>query len=267
MAVDLSYPSRHVVVITIDRAPVNALDLDHLQLLAAGWRHFTADPDLRVAVVTGVGSSFCVGADLKSLIPELARLAAAGADDLVGSPFADVSHAVLADLSEPVTKPIIAAVNGDCLGGGMTLLCGTDIRLASPNATFGVTEPRRGLVAGAGTTVSLARQLPYVHAMELLLRAGRVSAAQAVASGLVNRVIDDEAGLLDAALDIATEIAAHAPLAVQATKESVVRGRLLGYDDALALEQRLTATVLASSDAAEGALAFAERRSPVWLGR
>jgi enoyl-CoA hydratase len=148
----------------------------------------------------------------------------------------------------------------------MEMLCGTDIRLAAPEAQFAVMEPKRGLFAGGGTTVRLPRQLPFPLAMELLLCADLVPAERALEMGLINRIVPAD-DLVDAALDMARRITANAPLAIQATKESVLRGLSLGYDAALDLETDLAQRIFATEDAKEGPRAFAEKRPPNWQAR
>src|SRR5467141_2316022 len=205
----------HVVLITIDRPPRNALDMYHFRDLAGAWRRFKDEPDAWVAIITGVGESFCVGADVK------------------------------------IYKPIIGAINGFCVAGGMEMLGGIDIRIASPNASFAVMEPKRGLFAGGGTTVRLPRQIPFPAAMEFLLTADRIDAPRALDMGLVNQVVPSE-DLLDAAYTMARRITVNAPLAVQATKESVLRCLALPLDDAYKLEQEISSMVFQSEDAKEG---------------
>jgi enoyl-CoA hydratase len=165
-----------------------------------------------------------------------------------------------------IYKPIIAAVNGFCTAGGMEMLCGTDIRIASPDAKFAVMEPKRGLFAGGGTTVRLPRQIPFPQAMEFLLCADLIPAERALDMGVLNSIVAKE-DLLDAAYTMARRITANAPLAVQATKESVLRGIFLDYDGALTLESELSSKIFATEDAKEGPKAFAEKRTPVWQGR
>ena len=260
----------HIVLITIDRPPRNALDLYHFRDLAKAWRDFKDDDDAWVAIVTGTGDSFCVGADLKTYIPAITELAKqikeGGVTEIDGCRLSDGTYAVLRPPQVKIYKPIIAAVNGFCTAGGMEMLCGTDIRLAAPEATFAVMEPKRGLFAGGGTTVRLPRQMPYPMAMEFLLTADLIDAQRALEFGLLNAIVP-KAELLDAAFDMARRITANAPLAVQATKESVQRGLFLDYEGALALESELSQKIFATDDAKEGPKAFAEKRPPVWQGR
>jgi enoyl-CoA hydratase len=263
-------PEEHIVLITIDRPPRNALDMYHFRDLAQSWRRFKDDSDAWVAIVTGVDESFCVGADLKTYIPQITKLqkqiTAGEVTEVDGCRLSDGTYAVLRPPQVKIYKPIIAAVNGFCTAGGMEMLCGTDVRIAVPEASFAVMEPKRGLFAGGGTTVRLPRQLPFPLAMEFLLTADLIAAPRALEMGLINQVVERDQ-LLDAALTMARRITANAPLAVQATKESVLRGIALPYDEALALEAELAGQVFQTEDAKEGPRAFAEKRPPQWKGR
>ena len=217
---------QHVVLVTIDRPEArNALDLYHFRDLAAVWREFRSDDDAWVAIITGVGRNFMAGGDLKTYIPQITKLykqiAAGDVDEIDGCKLSDGTDAVLRNMQ--LYKPVIAAVNGPCVAGGMEMLGGTDIRIASEHASFGVMEPKRGLFAGGGTTVRLPRQLNFPAAMEFLLTAERFPAERALELGLINEIVDEEE-LIDRAYEWARRITANAPLAVQATKESVMRG-------------------------------------------
>jgi enoyl-CoA hydratase len=256
----------HIVVITIDRPEArNALDMYHFRDLAQSWRRFKDDPDAWVAVITGVGDAFMAGADLKTYIPQVTKLqkeiAAGDVKEIDGCRLSDGTYAVLRNVK--IYKPIIAAVGGPCVAGGMEMLGGVDIRIAT---TFGVMEPARGLFAEGGTTVRLPRQLAFPAAMEFLLTAERFPASRALELGLVNEIVLED-GLLDRAIDWAHRITANAPLAVQATKESVLRCLALDLEAAYDLEQEISSKVFQSEDAKEGPKAFAEKRKPVWQGK
>lgn len=258
----------HVVLITIDRPEArNALDMYHFRDLAGAWKEFRYDDDAWVAIVTGVEGAFMAGADLKTYIPQITELhtkiAGGEVTEIDGCKLSDGTRAVLRD--SKIYKPIIAAVGGPCVAGGMEMLGGVDIRIATPEATFGVMEPKRGLFAGGGTTVRLPRQLAYPAAMEFLLTAEAFPASRALEVGLLNEIVP--AGeLLDKAHDWARRITANAPMAVQATKESVLRGLAVDMDAAYAIEQELSSVVFSSNDAKEGPKAFAEKRPPQWTG-
>ena len=251
----------HIVTITINRSEArNSLDMAHFRDLAHAWAAFRDDAGAWVAVITGVGRDFCTGADLKKFIPELTG-------DLPqpdGWDKNDAIHAVLHRF--PVYKPIVAAVNGTCVAGGFEMLGSTDIRVAVPEARFALMEPKRGVFAGGGSTVRLPRQLPYAFAMELMLTADMVDAERALAMGLINRVVGADE-LMDTAYDYAERIAANAPLAVFATKQSAVEGLALDLDAAYENETRHSDRVFATEDAKEGPRAFAEKRPPRWQAR
>jgi enoyl-CoA hydratase len=160
----------------------------------------------------------------------------------------------------------VAVVTGICVGGGTVLLGSTDIRVASSDARFAIMEPKRGLSAGGGTTVRFPRQMPWAHAMELLLTADMVGADRAMGMGLPNAVVARDQ-LLPAAYDFAHRIAANAPLAIAATKQAALEGLELDLHEAYANETRLSDMVFSLEDAKEGPLAFAQKRPPVWRGR
>jgi enoyl-CoA hydratase len=259
----------HVVLITIDRPEArNSADLEHFKLLREAWERFAADPDAWVAIVTGVGDAFFTGADLKTYVPAITalgrRIAEEGLTEVDGYRLDDGTKAVLRGAR--IWKPIIAAVNGFCTAGGMEMLGGVDIRVACPEAQFAVMEPKRGLFAGGGTTVRLPRQIPFPHAMELLLCADLVPAARALEMGLLNAVVPREE-LLDRAYEYARRITANAPLAVQATKRAVWEGLGLSLKDAYRNESAISSEIFATEDAKEGPLAFREKRAPRWQGR
>jgi enoyl-CoA hydratase len=269
LAVRYEVVADHIVQVTIDRPERrNALDLAHMDALATCWRRFRDDEDAWVAVITGVEGSFCAGADLKDYAPlqrQLRQLISEGATEWEGYRLDSGFVAVLRNFE--LYKPVVAAVNGHCLAGGMELLGGSDIRIASDNATFGVIEPRRGLFAGGGTTARLPRQLQWPAAMELLLTGEKLPASRALQLGLVNEVTTPDQ-LLDRAMYWARTICRNAPLAVQATKESALRGFAAAtLVDAYAIEDELAVRVSRTEDAQEGPRAFVEKREPVWKGR
>ena len=258
----------HIVRITIDRPEArNALDMEHFAQLRAAWERFDAEDDAWVAIVTGVGPDFCVGADLKTYIPQITALSAQmkdGVTEIDGYRLDDGVKAVLRNVK--LYKPIVAAVNGTCVAGGMEMLGGCDLRVAADTATFGVMEPKRGLFAGGGTTVRLPRQVPFPAAMELLLCADRVPANRAYEMGLLNEVCPPDR-LMERAYDYAHRITANGPFAIRKTKESVLRGLATDMREAYKIETELSTEVFSSQDAKEGPLAFAEKRTPVWKNR
>jgi enoyl-CoA hydratase len=257
-------------LITIDRvAARNSLDLEHFGHLANAWLRFRDDDDLWVAIITGKDDVFCVGADLKAFVPmvtdNLDKLAS-GEETLGGEGFPDNAPliAVLRDFE--LYKPVIAAVNGLCAAGGVEMLHGIDIRVASERARFAVAEAKRGLFPGGGTTVHLPRHIAYCHAMEMLLTADFIDAQRAYDFGLVNRVVP-HGELLETAFGFANKIGKNGPCAVRAIKEAVQTGLKLPLGEALAAELGYAARVFATEDAVEGPRAFAEKREPQWKGR
>jgi enoyl-CoA hydratase len=269
MPIRYELDDEHVALITIDRPETkNALDIYHFRDLAAAWRRFGEDDGAWVAIVTGVEQSFMSGADLKTYIPQITELqkkiAAGEVGEIDGCKLSDGTYAVLRNVK--LYKPVIAAVNGPCVAGGMEMLGGVDIRVATPNASFGVMEPKRGLFAGGGTTVRLPRQLAFPAAMEFLLTAERFPAERALELGLINEIVEEDR-LLDAAFDWARRINANAPLAIQATKESVMRGLGVSLKEAYRVESQLAQQIFQSEDAKEGPRAFVEKRDPVWRAK
>jgi len=233
------------------------MDPDHYRDLSAAWIRVRDDEAINVAVVTGAGDrSFTTGADLKSVIgqtPELATVWQTQAEALLNRGL-------------EVWKPVIAAINGYCLGGGMTLMFATDIRIASTNATFALAETKRGIIPANGGTQRVLAQVPFAIGMEMLLVGGTFDAATAERWGLVNRVVPP-AELMETAMDYARKIAANGPLAVRAAKELAIRGRDLSLADGLRMEQLIARLLNASEDVREGTTAFAEKRPPKFRGR
>jgi enoyl-CoA hydratase/carnithine racemase len=258
MSIDFALDDGGIARITINRPEKrNALDAEHYEALSQAWIRVRDDPAVRVAVITGAGDkAFCAGADLKSFIGRDSELAELWL----------TQKGQLLNRGLEVWKPVIAAVNGACVGGGMTLLLATDIRVAVPHATFGLSEVKRGVIAGNGGTQRVMSQLPYCIAMEVLLTGDALPAETAARWGLVNAVVEP-ARLLDTAYDYARRIAANAPLAVQAAKELAVRSRDLDLADGLRMEQLVNRMLQQSDDVKEGRAAFAEKRPPNFRGR
>jgi len=271
----------HIVTITIDRPEArNALDLEHFGQLADCWLRYRDDDDAYVAILTGVGDVYCVGADLKKFIPmvtsNVERLAAQGASEQVEGSKYTMAHALVAVLRDgaplpdgtefTLYKPVIAAINGVCAAGGLEMLWNTDLRIMAEEAWLQLAEPRRGLFPGGGSTVHSVRQLSWCHAMELLLLADRVSAWRAWEMGLVNMVVP-RSEVIAKAKEWAETICLNGPLAIRAVKESAKRSTFLDLKSALNLELELSARVFMSEDAREGVAAFREKRPPRWAGR
>jgi E-phenylitaconyl-CoA hydratase len=246
-----------VATITINRPErLNAMDQEHYQGLSNAWMRVRDDNDVRVAIVTGAGEkSFTTGADIKSFITTPTSL----------SDMWMTQRDQLLNRGLEVWKPVIAAVNGYCLGGGMTLLMATDIRISAPHATYSLAEVKRGVIAGNGGTQRILSQLPYAIAMEMLLTGETIDAETAARWGLVNRVVPAES-LLDEARKVARKIAGNAPLAVQAAKELAIRAREIPLSTGLRLETLVNRMLAFSEDAKEGPAAFAEKRAPEFRG-
>ena len=190
MPIHYEQDDEHIVLITIDRPEArNSADMEHFKQLREAWERFDADDDAWVAIITGVGDAFFTGADLKTYIPEITKVAERiqkeGLTEIDGYRLDDGTKAVLRGAK--IWKPIIAAVNGFCTAGGMEMLGGVDIRVACPEAKFAVMEPKRGLFAGGGTTVRLPRQIPFPQAMEFLLCADLIPAERALRDGAAER--------------------------------------------------------------------------------
>ncbi|WP_245408302.1 enoyl-CoA hydratase-related protein [Zhengella mangrovi] len=245
-----------IMEVTINRPAVrNALDPSAHRRLAGIFDAFAADDRLRVAIITGSGDrAFCVGSDLK------ARLASGG-DRMPATGFAGLCERF--DLE----KPVIAAINGDCIGGGLEIVLACDLALTVPHARFGLPEPRVGLVA-AGGLHRLARSLPAKLAMEIALTGQLFDAAKAQGHGLVNAVVPAGADVLQDARKLAAQIVECAPLATKATKQMIARGlEAPSLAAAFAGDYPAYREMLQSNDAVEGSRAFLEKRRPNWTGR
>jgi E-phenylitaconyl-CoA hydratase len=258
MAIDFHVSDEGIALITINRPErLNAMDADHYQALSKAWQTVRDDQEIRVAIVTGAGArSFTTGADIKSFLTapsDLSEMWLTQRDQLLNRGL-------------EVWKPVVAAVNGYCLGGGMTLLMATDIRVAADHATFSLAEVKRGVIAGNGGTQRVLDQLPYAVAMEMLLTGEGIDATAAERWGLVNKVVP-MADLLETAYSYARRIAANAPLAVQAAKELAVRSRDMDLTTGLRLEAVINRMLLQTDDAKEGPAAFSDKRTPAFKGR
>jgi enoyl-CoA hydratase len=244
------------VVVTMNRPEAkNALSLPMLVGMADAWVEIDSDDDVRCAILTGAGGTFCAGMDLKSMSgPEAEAYSHRQQED------PDLHwKALLRHYS--LKKPLIAAVEGYAVAGGTEILQATDIRVAGEGATFGVFEARRGLFPLGGSTVRLRRQIPFTVAMDLLLTARAVTADEALRIGLIGRVVPDGKAL-ETALEIADVICSNGPIAVEAIKRSVRETEGMSEEDGLARELEIGWPVFATSDAAEGQKAFAEKRKP-----
>ena len=247
-----------VAYLTFNRPEaMNAMDPETYQQLSDAWIEVRDNPDIWCAIITGAGDrAFTAGADLKKTIPRQPEL----------WEFWQTQSEQILNRGLEVWKPVVAAVNGYCLAGGMTLLFATDIRVAAEHAVFGISEVKRGILPGNGGTQRAIRQLPYPIAMELLLIGDTLTAQQALQYGLINKVVPKER-LMDTAEEYARKLVANAPLAVRAIKELAVRSQYLHLSDGLRLESSVQQVLRQSEDAKEGPRAFAEKRKANWTGR
>ena len=241
-----------IATITIDRPEkLNALTLAMYDDLGAAFAEVRDDPAIGVAVLTGAGDrAFCVGADLGESIPALAS------DSFDISEW-DAAHQKHTRLD----KPVIAAVNGLCLGGGFEILLSTDLRVAAEGARFSLPETGVGVVPAGGTLVRLVKQIPYAFAMDLMLRGTSIDAATALRYGLVNEVVP-AAELQETALRIAGELLSRSRTALATVKRAVRELADLPAEQAFGREAELGQEAFTSDDAREGLAAFAERRPP-----
>ncbi|GAA4327604.1 enoyl-CoA hydratase [Pigmentiphaga soli] len=250
----------YVATVVLNRPEaMNSVDPEMRLELFAAWDRIRTDPGIRVAVVTGAGEkAFCTGSDLKKTLPPPETPAQQIYGDVPGA------GSLIANLR--TDKPMIAAVNGYCMGGGMELALACDIRICSENAQFALSEVRVGSMPGAGGTVRLPRYIGRSDAMMMLLTGDRVDAAEALRIGLVSRVLP-QAGLREAAATLAARIAANAPLSVRAVKRMVLQGQDMPMDAAMDAERCAFGLLYQSEDRIEGRKAFAEKRPPRFLGR
>ena len=242
-----------VLLITLNRPEArNAVNGALAEGVAAALDDLDASDDVAVGVLTGAGKGFSSGMDLKAFTT--------GERPWVGDRgFAGITQ-------RAADKPLIAAVEGFAVAGGFEIALSCDLLVASRGTRFGIPEVKRGLVAAAGALIRLPKRIPYHVAMELALTGDPISAERAHTLGIVNRVAEP-GNAVDVALELAAEIARNGPLALMASKKVVASA--LDWDEAegWAKQGELTGPVFASEDAQEGAIAFAEKRDPVWKGR
>lgn len=242
----------NVLIVTLNRPEAkNAANKALAEGVAAAMDKLDSDDSLFVGIITGAGGTFCSGMDLKGFLRGETPV-------IAGRGFAGLTEA-------PPKKPLIAAIDGYALAGGMEIALSCDLIVANKDAKFGIPEVKRGLAAGAGGLIRLPRQVPYRVAMELALTGDFYGAEQAKEWGLVNRITDGVA--LDAALLLAETIAANGPLAVKASKEIVADSRLWSDEEMWKKQGQAIGHVFVSEDAREGAAAFAEKRKPNWKGK
>lgn len=246
-----------ILTVTIDRPEVlNALHPEAHFELDDAFNRYAADPNLRVAIFTATGErAFCVGTDVKAL-------AATGNDNKPATGFAGITHRF------NLWKPVIAAVNGLCLGGGVEIVSACDLAVAADHAEFALSEPLVGLAAlGGGALQRLARDIPLKDAMYLVLTAKRVCAEEARRIGMINQVVPKER-LREAALALANDILECAPLSIEASKQVMLQSLdEPSFEHAMRRRYAAADRMLASEDSREGPRAFAEKRKPNWSGR
>ena len=248
----------HVATLTLNRPEaMNSIDPETRQELITIWNRVREDDDIWVVIVTGAGEkAFCTGADLKKTVP--------GRKSFAQETFARPPTGPTAQME--TDKPIIAAINGYAMGGGLEIALACDIRIASENAQFALSEARIGSIPGAGGTQRLPRAIGMSDAMLMLLTAERIDAKEALRIGLVSKVVP-QAELLQTARDIAGKIASNAPLAVRAIKRLAKRDLDMPLQQGIESERYVFGTLYHSEDRLEGRKAFAEKRRPNYKGR
>ena len=241
------------LIITINRPQVrNAIDRAVAEAIAAALDQLDADRDLTVGILTGAGGTFSAGMDLKAFLRTGDR--------------PEIEGRGLAGLTlTPPAKPLLAAVEGYALAGGCEMALACDLVVAADDASFGLPEVTRGLIAGSGGLLRLPRRIPASIAMQYALTGDLMPAAEAFRWGLVNE-LTPPGQAVDAARRLATRIATNGPLAVRLTKQLITESASLTGEDAWERQNTLLTQALASSDAQEGAAAFVEKRPPVWSG-
>lgn len=255
MPVDLQV-TNHVAYVTLNRPEaMNSLDPESAANLTEIWERVRTDPDIRVAVLTGAGEkSFCTGTDMKKSPPPTECMAATYLRE--GQPI--VPHMKM-------WKPIIAAINGFAIGGGLEIALACDMRIASSNAKFGLTEVKVASLAGLNGTQLLPRVMPQAVAMKMLLTGETIGAEEALRYGLVSDVVEP-GQLLDLARTYAEKIASAAPLSVQAAKQAAVLGLDMPLEHGILFSHLMWGVLRDTEDRKEGFKAFAEKRPPVFRG-
>ncbi|KZF08641.1 MAG: crotonase/enoyl-CoA hydratase family protein [Rhodococcus sp. (in: high G+C Gram-positive bacteria)] len=250
----------HVLIVTMNRPEArNALSGEMMAIMRDAWDQVDADPDIRVAILTGAGGAFCAGADLKAMT-------STHPGDSFSSGGWDMSKIEALLKGRRLTKPLIAAVEGPAIAGGTEILQGTDIRVAGESAKFGVSEAKWGLFPLGGSAVRLVRQIPYTIAADILLTGRHIRADEALRIGLIGHVVPDGQAL-EKALELAEQIAANGPLAVQAILKTIRDTEGMHEESAFQIDAELGVAVFKSNDAKEGPRAFAEKRKPTFEGR
>ncbi|MFC4048929.1 crotonase/enoyl-CoA hydratase family protein [Actinomadura syzygii] len=252
----------HVVTVTMNRPEArNALSSAMLVGLADAWTYMSETPDVRVGILTGAAGTFCAGADLKAMAQQ-------PSDPRIRERMAEIPNFHWKGLLREgrPTKPLICAIEGYAVAGGTELLVGTDLRVVAESATLGLYEAKRGLFPMGGSAIRLPRQIGYANAMDILLTARSVTPGEALAMGLINKIVPDGTALA-AARDLADQIAACGPLAVQAILRTYRETEHLPEEAALKISDDHGWPVIASEDAKEGSRAFAQKRPAAFKGQ
>lgn len=246
-----------IATVTLNRPEVmNAIDPETEQQLIEVWNEIRSNPEIWVMILTGAGNkAFCTGADMKKTMPPKESFA---------SRFIHTNGELFIEKMN-MNKPIIGAINGYALGGGLELALACDIRIASESASFGLPEVKSATIPGAGGTQRIARMIPYAYAMKMLLTGERISSEEALRIGLITDVVPRDQ-LLPKAKEIAEKICNNGPLAVRAVKTAVKSGLNMPLEQALGYEQLLWGVLRDSKDRIEGRKAFAEKRRPNFIG-
>jgi enoyl-CoA hydratase len=257
----------HVVTLTMNRPEArNALNPEMICRLADAWDMTDADDGVRVVILTGSNGHFCAGADLDKLVSRSLKGLPPESDweQRIRDDYQVIFRGLLR--SKRTVKPLIAAIEGSCIAGGVEILQATDIRIAAESSKLGVSEVRWGLFPQGGSTTRLPRQIPFTRAMEVLLTGDHYSAREALEMGLIGRVVPDGT-TLDAAKAVAQRIAENGPVAVRNIKRAVLEAETMTEDEAREVEMRLGMEVFGTEDAKEGPKAFKEKRKPNFTGR
>jgi enoyl-CoA hydratase/carnithine racemase len=256
MAVDYEKEGK-IAIFTINRPQaMNAMNMEAIRELHQAMVDFRDDPELWVGIITGTGDrAFCGGADIKDTLPFMKEHRR---DQWAFPP------TIMRGFE--LWKPLIAAINGLALGGGLEIALACDIRIAAENARLGTTEVNLGLIPGWGGTQRLPRMVPYCKAAEILLMGRPIDAQEAYRIGLVNKVVP-QAEVMTTAKEWAGVICQAGPLAVRAAKEAMIRGYSMTLEDGLKLENSLAAYIMGTEDFTEGTTAFVEKRKPVYKAK
>jgi enoyl-CoA hydratase len=248
----------HVATVTLNRPQVrNAMNTALREAMMERFTALAVDDDVRVIVVTGAGDkAFSAGADIREFV-----------EPLVPTQFREQRRRIdFRQAMDRCPQPIIAAIRGIALGGGLELALACDLRIVGDDALLGLTETNLAIIPGGGGTQRLPRLVGRGKALEMILTGMRIGAAEALRIGLVERVVP-AAEVMTAALELARELAGRAPLAIRYAKEAVVKGLGMSLDDGLRLEGDLSTLLRTTEDRLEGARAFLEKRKPNWQGR